>query len=117
MAYYDLAIVAVPTDQRTAYVAWAENMNTVLVEYGALAITDCWGDDVPDGTINSLNSAVLKEEHETVAAGWIKWPSKAVRDEGMQKLSTDPRIVGDNNHAPFDGKRMIFGGFEPFRDG
>ena len=81
-------------------------------EYGALKQVECWGDDVPDGEVTSFPMAVKCKSDETVAFSWIVWPSKEIRNEGMKKSMEDPRLAPDKNPMPFDGKRMIYGGFE-----
>jgi uncharacterized protein YbaA (DUF1428 family) len=60
--------------------------------------------------------AVKCKDDETVVFSWIRWPSRAVRDEGMKKVMADPRLTPDVNPMPFDGKRMIYGGFEMIVD-
>ena len=80
--------------------------------HGAIRLVECWGDDVPDGEVTSFPLAVKCRESETVVFSWIVWPSKAVRDAGMKKVMSDPRMTEDNNPMPFDGKRLIFGGFQ-----
>jgi uncharacterized protein YbaA (DUF1428 family) len=77
---------------------------------------DCWGDDVPDGKLTSFPMAVKKAADETVVVGWIVWPARAARDAGMKKAMEDPRMQPDVMPMPFDGKRMIFGGFETILD-
>ena len=73
---------------------------------------ECWGDDVPDGEVTSFPMAVRKEPGETVVFSWIEWPDKATRDKCMGAMRSDPRFEA-MGAMPFDGKRMIFGGFEP----
>lgn len=75
-------------------------------------MVDCWGDDVPEGKLTSFPMAVKLEPAETVIFSWITWPSKAVRDEGMKNFMADPRVDSSVNPMPFDGKRLIYGGFE-----
>ena len=77
-------------------------------------MVECWGDDVPDGKVTDFRRAVQAEDGETVVFSWIEWPSKAVRDAGMAKLMADPRM--QSNDMPFDGKRMIYGGFATLFD-
>jgi predicted 3-demethylubiquinone-9 3-methyltransferase (glyoxalase superfamily)/uncharacterized protein YbaA (DUF1428 family) len=84
----------------------------VFKEHGALSVVECWGDQVPEGKLNSMHSAVLRKDDETVVFSWITWPDKATRDAGMARIMDDPRMSPDVNPMPFDGKRMIFGGFE-----
>lgn len=112
MTYVDGFIAAVPTANREAYIKHAEDSAIVFMEHGALKVVECWGDDVPDGEVTSFPMAVRKKEDETVVFSWVLWPSREVRDEGMQKLMADPRMQPDVNPMPFDGKRLIFGGFE-----
>lgn len=112
MAYVDGFVAAVPTANRDAFIEHAKISAEVMKECGALKIVECWGDDVPDGELTSFPLAVKKRDDETVVFSWIVWPSKAVRDDGMQKMMADPRMQEETNPMPFDGKRIIFGGFE-----
>ncbi len=75
-------------------------------------MVECWGDDVPDGQVTSFPMAVKRKDDETVVFSWIIWPSREVRKAGWEKVMADPRMSADTNPMPFDGKRMIFGGFE-----
>lgn len=112
MTYVDGFVLAVPTANREAYRALAEKMAPVFKEHGALTMVECWGDDVPDGKVTSFPMAVKRKDDETVVFSWITWPSRSVRDEGMKKVMADPRINPGDTPMPFDGQRMIFGGFE-----
>lgn len=112
MSYVDGFVAAVPTANRDAFRRHAEVAAAVFKELGALKVVDCWGDDVPDGEITSFPMAVKRNPDETVVFGWILWPSREVRDAGMAKAMADPRLQPDRNPMPFDGKRMIYGGFE-----
>lgn len=112
MNYVDGFVLAVPTAKREAYRALAQKAAGVFKEYGALAVVECWGDDVPEGKVTSFPMAVKRKDDETVVFSWITWPSKAVRDEGMKKTMEDPRMQDGMKDAPFDGQRMIFGGFQ-----
>lgn len=113
MAYVDGFVVAVPTANKEAYRKMAQDAGPVFKEHGALTFVECWGDDVPEGKVTSFPMAVKLKEDETAVFSWITWPSKAVRDEGMEKVMKDPRIQMDSKTMPFDGMRMIYGGFEP----
>jgi uncharacterized protein YbaA (DUF1428 family) len=110
MNYVDGFVVAVPTAKRETYRKQAETAAAVFKQQGALSVVECWGDDVPEGKLTSFPLAVQRKADETVVFSWIVWPSKAVRSEGMQKAMEDPRLK--NAEMPFDGKRMIYGGFE-----
>jgi uncharacterized protein YbaA (DUF1428 family) len=112
MSYVDGFVAAVPTDNRELYRKHAEAAAAVFKEHGALKLLECWGDDVPEGEVTSFPMAVKRKADETVVVGWIVWPSRKVRDEGMKKVMEDPRMRPDVNPMPFDGKRMIYGGFE-----
>ena len=112
MNYVDGFVAAVPTANREAYVRHAQAAAAVFKEYGALAVVECWGEDVPEGKLTSFPMAVQRKADETVVFSWITWPSRAVRDEGMKKAMADPRLQPDANPMPFDGKRLIYGGFE-----
>ena len=97
---------------RDAYRKHVEKAAAVFKEHGALKMVECWGDDVPDGKLTSFPIAVKKKDDETVVFSWIVWPSKQARDEGCTKVMADPRAQPDVNPMPFDGKRLIFGGFK-----
>ena len=112
MNYVDGYVIAVPTARRDDYKALAEKAAAIFKENGAISVVECWGNDVPDGKLTSFPMAVKKTDDETVVFSWIAWPSKTVRDEGMKKSMEDPRMKFDPQSMPFDGKRMIFGGFE-----
>jgi uncharacterized protein YbaA (DUF1428 family) len=112
MSYVDGFVAAVPTANREKFKQHAEAIAAIFKENGALSVTECWGDDVPEGKLTSFPMAVKLKEDETVVFSWIIWPSRQTRDAGMQKVMADPRLQPDVNPMPFDGQRMIFGGFE-----
>jgi uncharacterized protein YbaA (DUF1428 family) len=114
--YIDGFVAAVPTANRDAYRRHAEAAAVVFKEHGALRLVECWGDDVPDGKLTSFPMAVKKQADETVVFSWITWPSRQARDAGMQKVMADPRVKPENNPMPFDGKRLIYGGFSVLVD-
>jgi len=111
MAYVDGFVVPVPTANRDAYRKMSRDMAVLFKEYGALSVVECWSDDVPEGKITSFPMAVKCAKDETVAFSWIIWPSREARDEGSKKVMADPRVPSAET-MPFDGKRLIFGGFE-----
>ncbi|NBA97141.1 DUF1428 domain-containing protein [Pseudomonas sp. R5(2019)] len=112
MSYVDGFVAAVPTAKREEFKRHANSAAAVFKEYGALSVAECWGDDVPEGKVTSFPMAVKCKEDETVVFSWIIWPSRQVRDEGMAKVMADPRLQPEVNPMPFDGQRLIFGGFE-----
>jgi len=116
MAYIDGFVAAVPTANREKYRKHAEQAAALFKEYGAVKTVECWGDDVPDGQVTSFPMAVKKKPDETVVFSWILWPSREKRNEGMEKMMADPRMRPDVNPMPFDGKRLIYGGFEVIHD-
>jgi uncharacterized protein YbaA (DUF1428 family) len=110
MSYVDGFVAAVATVNKEAYREHAEIAASVFKEYGALSTVECWGDDVPEGKLTSFSMAVKRKDDETVVFGWITWPSRSARDEGMKKAMEDARL--QKLEMPCDGKRMIFGGFD-----
>jgi uncharacterized protein YbaA (DUF1428 family) len=113
MSYVDGFVIPVPASSREAYREVAVRAAPVFKEYGAIRIMECWADDLPDGEVIDFKTAVKAERGETVVFSWILWPSKAVRDEANKKIMTDPRLAGD---MPFDGKRLVYGGFQILLD-
>jgi uncharacterized protein YbaA (DUF1428 family) len=112
MPYVDGFVVAVPTANKETYLRHAQTAGAVFKAFGALTVVECWGDDVPEGKLTSFPMAVQRKADETVVFSWITWPSRAARDEGMKNAMADPRLQAMGTAMPFDGKRMIYGGFE-----
>ena len=112
MNYVDGFVAAVPTANRERYRKHAESAALIFKEYGAVKVVECWGDDVPEGKLTSFPMAVQRKDDETVVFSWVMWPSREVRDEAWKKVMADPRMQPDKNPMPFDGKRLIYGGFE-----
>ena len=112
MAYVDCFVAAVPTANRETYRQHSEQMAGIFKENGAIKQVECWGDDVPKGEVTSFPMAVQSKEDETVVVGWLIWPSKEVRDGAWEKIMQDPRMHNGSNPMPFDGKRLIHGGFD-----
>lgn len=117
MTYVDGFVIAVPTANKQAFIDHAQQGDSAFMEMGAVRVLECWGDDVPAGKQTDFRRAVQATEEETVVFSWIEWPDKATRDAAMQKMEqrmkTDDRINPEKNPMPFDGARMIFGGFSP----
>lgn len=121
MTYIDGFVIACPTANKDKFIAHAKMGDSVFVELGAIRVVECWGDDVPDGTTTDFRKAVKAEPDETVLFSWIEWPDKPTRDAAMAKMTewmedpakADPRMDPEKNPMPFDGKRMIYGGFTP----
>ncbi len=112
MSYIDGFVAAVPIANREAFRRHASAAAEVFKEHGALQVVECWGDDVPDGDTTSFPMAVKRRDDEAVVFSWILWPSREARDAAMAEVMADPRLQPDANPMPFDGKRLIYGGFE-----
>lgn len=112
MHYIDGFVAAVPTANKDAFRKHAQAAAAVFKEHGALSVAECWGDDVPEGKLTSFPLAVQRKADETVVFSWITWSSRQIRDEGMKKVMRDARLSPETNPMPFDGKRMVYGGFE-----
>lgn len=106
--YVEGFVVAVPTANRETYRQAAADAARLFRKHGALSLVECWGDDVPEGKLTSFPMAVKLKPDETVVFSWIVWPSKAARDQGNAAVMADPDAP---KQMPFDGQRMIFGGF------
>ena len=117
MPYVDGFVLAVPTAAKQRFVDHATRGDGVFMDLGATRILECWGDDVPDGKLTDFRRAVQATDDETVVFSWVEWPDKATRDAAMARMQelmkTDERMDPQKNPMPFDGKRMIFGGFSP----
>ena len=114
MTYIDGFVAAVHTDE-AGYRDFAARMAPIFKEHGAIRVVEGWGDDVPHGQRTDFHRAVDARDGEVVVFSWIEWPDKATRDAGMAKVMADPRM-GPGQPMPFDGKRMIFGGFRAIVD-
>ena len=112
MSYVDGFVIPVPSAHRDRYRAHAAAMAALCREHGATSVVECWGDDVPEGKLTSFPLAVKREPGETVVLSWMTWPSRAARDMGWKAMMADPRMVALGTATPFDGKRLIYGGFE-----
>ena len=114
MTYVDGFLLAVPKDRQEEYKELARKGREVWMEHGALSYVEAMGDDVPYGELTSFPRAVQAKDDEIVIFAWVTYKSREARDRIMKKVMEDPRMQGDMEKMPFDGKRMIFGGFEAF---
>lgn len=112
MSYIDGFVIAVPDTNRELFIEHARTLDAIFLEFGAIRVMECWGNDVPEGKLTDFRRAVKASPGESVVFSWIEWPDKASRDAGMAKIMDDPRMAAAAK-MPFDGRRMIFGGFEP----
>jgi uncharacterized protein YbaA (DUF1428 family) len=115
MSYVDGFIVAVPTANKEAYRKHAEEALPLFKEFGATRMVEGWGVDVPDGKVTDFKRAVKAEADETVMFSWVEYPDKATRDAAGQRMMSDPRMEKMAD-MPFDGNRMVYGGFESVFD-
>ena len=117
MSYIDGFVVAVPTANKQKYIEFARQGDSVFTDLGATRIVECWADDVPEGKVTDFGKSVQATADESVVFSWIEWPDKETRDAAMKKMMSDEfndeRMDPKKNPAPFDGKRLIYGGFEP----
>ncbi|MDJ0780128.1 MAG: DUF1428 domain-containing protein [Gammaproteobacteria bacterium] len=116
MEYVEGLVAAVPTKNKEKFLTHARDAAIVFKEHGAIRVVECWGDDIPAGDVTSFPLAVKCKEDETVVFSWIVWPSREVRDAGMAAIMNDPRMSDEENPMPFDGTRLIYGGFQVIMD-
>jgi uncharacterized protein YbaA (DUF1428 family) len=116
MSYIDGFVIAVPTGNQQQFIAHAHRVDSAFIDHGATRVVECWGADVPKGKTTDFQGAVAAQDGETVAFSWIEWPDKATRDAVMGRMDelgkSDERCDPAKNPMPFDGKRMIYGGFQ-----
>jgi len=115
MTYVDGFVIPVPFEKKEAYRKMAADAAVIFKEYGMLHVVECWGEDVPDGKLTDFRRAVAAEDGENVVFSWVVWPSKEIRDAAQKKMIEDPRMQPPED-MPFDGKRIIYGGFVPILD-
>ena len=116
MAYYTGFVIAVPTANRQAYADFARKGWPHFRKLGAVRLVESWGDAVPDGKLTDMKKAVQARPDESVVFAWLEWPDKATAEAAEKKMETDPEMAEVSKGMPFDGKRMIFGGFAPIYD-
>ncbi|OSP55883.1 DUF1428 domain-containing protein [Pseudoruegeria sp. SK021] len=112
MSYISGFLLAVPTANKAAYKKMTEDTWPMFKEHGCLNVRENWGVDVADGKVTSFPMAVKKKDDETVVFSWMEWPDKATCDAAWEKIMADPRMA-EMPEMPFDGMRMMWGGFEP----
>jgi uncharacterized protein YbaA (DUF1428 family) len=121
MSYIDGFVIAVPTVSKQKFIDHAKLADSVFMELGATRVIECWGDDVRDGKVTDFRRAVQAKDDETVVFSWIEWPDKETRNTAYAMMTNwmsnpekaDPRMDPEKNPMPFDGKRLIYGGFAP----
>ena len=110
MPYVDGYVAAVPKANKQNYIEHAREAAELLREWGATRIVENWGNDVPVGTQTDFMRAVQAKPDEVIVFSWVEYPDKPTRDAAGQKMMTDPRMQAMK--MPFDGARLIYGGFE-----
>ena len=115
MTYVSGFVIPVKTADRDAYLECARTAAPIFKEFGAVSVVENWGDNLPDGKVTDFKMAVKAEADETVVFSWIVWPDKTTSDAAEKRMMDDPRFK--DMPMPFDGKRMIFGGFETLFEG
>lgn len=124
MPYIDGFVMAVPTANKQKFIEHAKLGDSVFLDLGASRVVECWGDEVPEGKVTDFRQAVQAKADETVVFSWVEWPDKGVRDAAHAQMTewmnhpktADPRMDPEKNPMPFDGMRLIFGGFMPLLD-
>ena len=115
--YVDGFVCAVPTAKKQEFIDHAKLADSVFTDHGATRVVECWGDAVPEGKVTDFRRAVKATEDETIVFAWIEWPDKQKRDAAMERMEdlwkTDDRMNPEKNPMPFDGMRLIYGGFSP----
>ena len=113
MSYVEGFVVAVPAANKETFRKHAADAAPMFKEFGATRMVEAWGDDVPDGKLTDFKGAVKAKPDEVVVFSWFEYPDKAARDAANEKMMSDPRMKQMGVNMPFDGQRMIFGGFAP----
>ncbi|HEX6398547.1 MAG TPA: DUF1428 domain-containing protein [Steroidobacteraceae bacterium] len=116
MSYIEGFVVAVPRANKDAYRNFAAGSVNLFKDCGATRQVETWGDDVPDGKVTDFKGAVKAKPDEAIVFSWLEYPDKNTRDEANKKMMEDPKMKEMGANMPFDGQRMIFGGFEPIND-
>ncbi|MEX1234624.1 MAG: DUF1428 domain-containing protein [Roseovarius sp.] len=112
MSYYTASIAAVPAGNKPKYIEHTTAVWEMFKSYGATRMVETWGVDVPRGKVTDFYGAVDAKDDEAIVLSWIAWPDKATADASWQKMENDPAMK-TLPEMPFDGSRMIFGGFTP----
>ena len=112
MTYFEGFLVPVPESRREEYRKHAADAAPLFHEFGVKRHVEAWDSDVPEGKVTDFRKAVDAKSDEKVVFSWFEYPDKAARDAANEKMTNDPRMKDMGASMPFDGKRMIFGGFD-----
>ena len=124
MSFIDGYVIAVPTENKEKFIDHGNNADSVFMDLGAIRVVECWGEDVPKGETTDFHRAVQAKENESIVFSWVEWPDRETREKAMEKMNfwmenpeqCDPRMDPEKHPMPFDGKRLIYGGFETLID-
>jgi uncharacterized protein YbaA (DUF1428 family) len=116
MTYIEGFIAAVPIANKEAYQKHAAEFAPIGREFGIRRHVEAWADDVPDGKVTDFRKAVQARDDEAVVFSWFEYPDRAAREAANQKIMNDSRMKEMSTDMPFDGKRMILGGFDTIVD-
>jgi len=111
MTYFEGFIVPVPESNKAAYEKHASEFAPIVREVGVRRMVESWDSDVPEGKVTDFRKAVDAKPEEKVVFSWFEYPSRQERDAANERFMSDPRMKEMGANMPFDGKRMIMGGF------
>jgi len=106
-------LIPVPESKKAEYQDIAERFWEIARDYGALNQVEAWEADIKDGKLTDFRRAVNLEPGEKVVFSWMTWPDRATAEASHEKMYSDPRMEQFGDTMPFDGKRMVIGGFDP----
>lgn len=112
MTYFEGFIVPVPEANKDAFAKHANQMTPLLQEIGVRRQVEAWDSDLPEGKVTDFRKSVNAKPDEKVVFAWFEYPDRKARDAANEQMRSDPRMAEVGGDAPFDGKRMIFGGFD-----
>ena len=113
MTYFEGFIVPVPEGNRAAYEKHATEFNPIIANVGVKRMVESWDNDVPEGKLTDFRKAVDAKPDEKIVFSWFEYPSRQARDAANEKFMSDPQIAEmTGKEMPFDGKRMVMGGFD-----
>ena len=112
MTYFEGFVAPVPEANKEAYRKHAADAAPVFQEFGVKRHVEAWDSDIHEGKVTDFRMAVNAKPDEKVVFAWFEYPDKATRDSVNEKMRSDPRMEDLGKTMPFDGKRMIYGGFD-----
>lgn len=114
--YVEGFVTAVPKENKQKYLEQAKKAAPIFKKLGAIRIVENWQNDVPHGKTTDFYGAVKAKDNEEILFSWIEYPTKEIRDKAYKQMMEDPEMKEMGQNMPFDGSRMIFGGFETIVD-